>query len=260
MSHHDVVIAALKLPTDTSTWTEEQIQAYHREHLKAALDMQIPRHRRNAIVCMSSDRIRKPEVLSEEVLRKRVEDEINGVDPKAKKNARITQKGGLEILTKLLDRAEEVSQQPFAFSVGAIILFGSWDRNDKSHAGDIDIAVGVIPKEPIGSQAMQHLMVQRRETTMPSNAPEAVYYTWPWLEVFRFLQRRSRGLSLVDLGQISKSMPPGDKPFSYTILRGDAAVIASNFEHSEYGLKACRIRQRDPKTGKITTLFDDGTL
>ena len=35
---------------------------------------------------------------------------------------------------------------------------------------------------------------------------------------------------------------------------------ASNFEHGEYGLKACRIRQRDPKTGKITTLFDDGTL
>jgi hypothetical protein len=80
------------------------------------------------------------------------------------------------------------------------------------------------------------------------------------VEVFRFLQWRSKGISLLSLDQISESMPPNEKPFSYTILRGDAQEIARKFEHSEFGLKACRIRRRDPKTGEITTLFDDGTL
>ncbi|MGD0904995.1 MAG: hypothetical protein ABR924_18990 [Terracidiphilus sp.] len=212
---------------------------------------------------MNSSRIRKPDVLSEDVLRKRLEDEIDGIEPvKAKKNARITQKGGLEILTKLLDRAEEANKEPFAFSVGAIILFGSWDRNDKPHAGDIDIAVELIAKEPAGSDAWSALIKSRRQaaSTAGRSLPDHLWYAWHIVEVFRFLQWRSKGISLLSLDQISESMPPNEKPFSYTILRGDAQEIARKFEHSEFGLKACRIRRRDPKTGEITTLFDDGTL
>jgi hypothetical protein len=55
-------------------------------------------------------------------------------------------------------------------------------------------------------------------------------------------------------------MDPEGKPFSYTILRGDADAIAKKFERSEFKLRACRIRQRNPETGEITTLFEDGSL
>ena len=262
VDRRDAVIAQLNLPTDLLTWTENQRHAYLSERLKEALDLRKPRFVRNACVSLYSNRIRKPEVLSEEVLRKRVEAEISGEPVKAKKNSRITHMGGLEILTKLLDRVEEANRGPFAFSVGAIILFGSFDRNDKSHAGDIDIAVEFVPKEPAGSAAWIVLRKSRVEAALKTGRDmrEPKCHYWPKDEVAKFLQRRSTGISLADLDQISVGMEPNGKPFSYTILRGDAQTISRKFERSECGLKACRIRHRDPKSGKITTLFDDGTL
>ena len=55
-------------------------------------------------------------------------------------------------------------------------------------------------------------------------------------------------------------MTTADMPFSYTVLRGDPAAVARLFEQNQHGLRASRIRKRDPETGEITTLFDDGTM
>lgn len=209
-----------------------------------------------------SRRIRKPEKITEDELRRRLEEEIKGVDPaKAKKNARITQKGGLEILARFFQRVEEANRQPFAYSVGAIILFGSWDRNDKTHAGDIDVAVEFIPKAT--GEEQKRLAKSRQDAAIEAgrNLRDIFgYHRWPREEVAKFLRNRSRGISLADLDSISEGMEPEGKPFSYTILRGDADAVAKKFERSEFKLKACRVRQRNPKTGEITTLFDDGTL
>lgn len=180
---------------------------------------------------------------------------------KPKKNARITQKGGLEIVSRFLGRVEEANRQPFAYSIGAVVLFGSWDRNDKPHAGDIDIAVEFVPKAPPGEKFAK-LCEQRLEAASEAGReipPPRCYY-WHLEEVAKFLKNRSKGISLVDLDQISQTMEPNDKPFSYTILRGDPETIAKMFARSRFGLKACRIRQRNPKSGVITTLQDDGTL
>jgi predicted nucleotidyltransferase len=262
MSDLDRILDRLRLPKDPTAWTDEHRQIYRLEHLKGALDAHLSRHERNLIVWECSRRIRKPEKLSEEELRRRVEDEINCVDPaKAKKNARITQKGGLEILAKFLQRADEANRQPFAYSVGAIILFGSWDRNDKTHAGDIDVAVEFIPKA--AGEEQKKLAKSRQDAAIEAgrNLRDIFgYHRWPREEVAKFLRNHSRGISLADLDSISEGMDPEGKPFSYTILRGDPDTIAKKFEHSEFKLKACRVRQRNPETGGITMLFDDGTL
>jgi predicted nucleotidyltransferase len=260
MSRTDAIIAQLNLPTDSSIWTDEQAHAFASEGLKEALDIRIPRSKRNACVKMFSSKIREPEVLSEDLLRKRVEEEIAGTEP-AKKNAHITQKGGLAILAKLLDRVEEANKEPFAFSVGAVILFGSWDRNEKPHAGDIDVAIELVPKLPPGDAwgALRESRVAAARKAGRS-LPSPQHYYWHVVELFKYLQRGSKGISLADLDQISQSMEPNEKTFSYTILCGDAQAIARKFERSAFGLKACRIRQREPKSGEITTLFDNGTL
>lgn len=262
MTETETILARLGLPKDPDTWTDEHRQICRLEHLKGALDARLSRHERNCIVWECSRRIRKPEKLSEEELRRRVEDEINGVDPaKVKKNARITQRGGQEILAKLLERAEQANKQPFAFSVGAMILFGSWDRNDKSHAGDIDVAVEFIPKAT-GEEQMK-LAKSRQVAAIEAgrNSRDIFgYHLWPREEVAMFLRNRSRGISLADLDSISEGMDPEGRPFSYTILRGDPDAIAKKFEHSEFKLNPCRVRQRNPETGEATTLFDDGTL
>ncbi len=254
--------AELGLPEDPARWTNEHREIFRLEHLKRALDPNSSRHERNVIVWECSRRIRKPEKLSDEELRRRVEDEINGIDPaKAKKNARITQKGGLEIIARFLQRADDANQQPFAYSVGAIILFGSWDRNDKSHAGDIDVAIEFIPKA--NGEEQKKLARSRQDAAIKAgrNLRDIFdYHRWPREEVARFLRSRSRGISLADLDSISEGMDPEGKPFSYTILRGDADAIAKKFERSEYKLRACRIRQRNSETGGFTTLLDDGTL
>lgn len=185
------------------------------------------------------------------------------VDPdKPKKNTRVTQAGGLAILDKFLARVEEANDQPFAFWVGAVILFGSWDRNDKQYAGDIDVAVEFLPKEHHGTDAWENLLKSRRRAAREAGRSLSgpLWYVWHFEEVAKFLQNRSRGISLADLDQISKSMKPNDKPFSYTILRGDPKVIAEKFKQSTFKLKAHRIRQRDPKTGQMAVLFDDGTI
>lgn len=262
MTEMATILARLGLPKNPDTWTDEHRQICRLEHLKGALDARLSRHERNCIVWECSRRIRKPEKLSEEELRRRVEDEINGVDPaKVKKNARITQKGGQEILAKFLQRADEANRQPFAFSVGAIILFGSLDRNDKTHAGDIDVAVEFIPKAT--GEEQKRLAKSRQDAAIEAgrNLRDIfTYHRWPREEVAKFLRKRSRGISLADLDSIAEGMEPEGKPFSYTILRGDPDAIAMKFERSEFNLKACRVRQRNLETGEITTLFDDGTL
>lgn len=262
MSDSNPILSRLGLPEDPATWTDEQRETYRLDHLKLALHEHLSRHERNCIVWECSKRIRKPEKLSEEELRRRVEDEINGVDPaKVKKNARITQKGGLEILAKFLQRVEEANRQPFAYSVGAAILFGSWDRNDKTHAGDIDVAVEFNPRAT--GEEQKKLAKSRQDAAIEAgrNLRDIfTYHRWPREEVAKFLRNRSRGISLADLDSIAEGMDPEGKPFSYTILRGDADAIAEKFDRSEFNLKACRIRQRNPETGEIVTLFDDGTL
>jgi predicted nucleotidyltransferase len=262
MQEMETILAKLGLPQDPATWTYEHRETFRLEHLKGALNPNYSRHERNVIVWECSRRIRKPEKLSEDELRRRIEDEINGVDPaKAKKNARITQKGGLEILGKFLQRVDEANRQPFAYSVGAIILFGSWDRNDKTHAGDIDVAVEFIPKAT--GEEQKKLAKSRQDAAIEAgrNLRDIfTYHSWPREEVAKFLRNRSRGISLADLDSIAEGMDPEGKPFSYTILRGDADAIAKKFERSEFKLRACRIRQRNPETGEITTLFEDASL
>ena len=263
MKDSDPILSSVGLPEGPATWTDEQRETYRLEHLKLALHEHLSRHERNCIVWQCSRRIRKPEKLSEEEFRRRVEDEVNRVEPvKAKKNARITQKGGLEILARFLQRVDETNQQPFAYSVGAIILFGSWDRKDKTHAGDIDLAVEFIPKAT--GEEQKKLAKSRQDAAIAAgrNLRDIfTYYSWPREEVAMFLRNRSRGISLADLDRISEGMDPdGKEPFSYTILRGDPDEIAKKFERSEFSLRACRVRQSLAETGEIITLFDDGTL
>jgi predicted nucleotidyltransferase len=178
-----------------------------------------------------------------------------------KKNARVTQKGGLVILDKFMKRVEEANRQPFAFSVGAIILFGSWDRNDKPHAGDIDIAIELIPKaeagEPFGA-----LIKSRLDAAYAAgrSLPSPQCFSWHYTEVYRFLQHGSRGLSLTPLADITMCLQPDERPFTYTVLRGDPESISGMFRASNSKLQICRIRVRDAQTGEFVVSYDDGTL
>ena len=79
--------------------------------------------------------------------------------------------------------------------MGAMILFGSWDRNDKPHAGDIDVAV-FIPKA--SGEEQGKLAQNRRDVAIKAgrNLRDMLYYScWPHEEVAKFLQNRSRGIS-----------------------------------------------------------------
>jgi len=117
----------------------------------------------------------------------------------------------------------------FAYKIGAVILFGSFQRQDKQHSGDIDIAVEFIPKETVGTEAWNKLIHSRWDLASQQGRrfPNIVErYCWDEEEVRRFLKNRSRAISIHDLTrEIPKMKIDPSTPFTYTVLRGDPKHI-----------------------------------
>ena len=66
-----------------------------------------------------------------------------------KKKVGVTRARAEVLLRDLLDRARAINEDPYyLFGVGRIEVFGSYINSDKPKLGDVDLAVGLGPKEP----------------------------------------------------------------------------------------------------------------
>ena len=109
--------------------------------------------------------------------------------------------GAEAALALFLARVDRVnSDDYFLAKVTRVVLFGSYLRAVVSRLGDVDIAVGLRPKEadPGRLRELNDQRVAESEQNGDRFSRMLDRQVWWQMETFRFLKSRSRSISLVD--------------------------------------------------------------
>jgi predicted nucleotidyltransferase len=129
------------------------------------------------------------------------------------------------------ERVEEINRANYAYSISALILYGSLARGEDT-VGDVDLAVGLEKRfsdEKEQNQAeSQRVQIAEEAGRRFSNIVERLF--WPQYEVMRHLKARARGLSLHPLDDFLR-MPKNSK-FRYRVLFGDESKIANQLRQT----------------------------
>lgn len=137
-----------------------------------------------------------------------------------KKGLRLKRKSIEKGLAGLLERVEQVNNNPdFYCYIGAVVLFGSC-LTGKERPGDVDIAIKTLDRVPRGTPEEEALRDKAFTRPHPrfGNLSEELF--WPTEEVKRFVKAHKRMFSIHDLSELEHLKTP------YRVLHGDPAKIA----------------------------------
>ena len=126
------------------------------------------------------------------------------------------------IVREFLDRVETVNASDFAVRVDSVRLFGSYAKG-ANRPNDIDVCAHLVPKsdDPIEQQrkADERRQLAIRNGRRFSGMIEGT--SWAWREVFLFLKKRSRALSLMSDYEWVRDDPDAILIYRYPDLRVD---------------------------------------
>ena len=106
-----------------------------------------------------------------------------------------------KLLAELLERVKRVNEECyFLYKVTGVRVFGSY-LTDAPRLGDLDVAIGLVPKEedPKAHAMKSDKRVREAMERGRTFSTHLEQLCWPRREVLLFLKRRSRALSLHDM-------------------------------------------------------------
>ncbi len=115
-------------------------------------------------------------------------------------------------LQAFLARAQEVNANPyFLYRVRTVVVFGSF-LTRKSHLNDLDLAIRLESKQSDADRRLAAEVTRIKEAVKQRGRRFdnlTAMYTWPQIEVLRFLRGRSRVIQLHDMSGESGPLPKG---------------------------------------------------
>jgi len=115
----------------------------------------------------------------------------------------VTRATAEKALAQFLERVTQVNRNPyFLAKVTRVVLFGSMLRPEVERLSDVDLAVGLAPKE-VDFELAREQNLQRAEELANQGRRFRNFLEWEacwYWEAFRYLKGRSRVLALADYG------------------------------------------------------------
>lgn len=103
------------------------------------------------------------------------------------------------MLRELLQRARQINQSSaYCYSVGALIVFGSYLDESRDRLGDLDVGYVMRPRFAPNTNESESAKTRSRERAHRTFGSYAEWLGWPEREFLLALKRRTPGLSLHD--------------------------------------------------------------
>ncbi len=117
-----------------------------------------------------------------------------------------------KVLQELLARAKQVNEDPyFLYRVRTVVVFGSFLAGQR-YLNDLDLAIQLESKQPDADRRLATEVTRIKEAVKQRGRRFdnlTAMYTWPQIEVLRFLRGRSRVIQLHDMSGESGPLPKG---------------------------------------------------
>jgi hypothetical protein len=113
----------------------------------------------------------------------------------------LTRRTADRLMREIVGRMWEANHGTFAFRVRRAFVFGSYLDLTRDRINDVDVAVELSPRFPSRDAQVDYQLARVQDARDGGRAFSNISAEmfWPQLELYHFLRRRSRGLSLLFL-------------------------------------------------------------